>query len=742
MQAVSDDYIESMKKPYRSNRAYIRGTIGIINSDAQNSATVENEKNSFTYFSDTKKPFENNKVSRVYATAEQDFSKVDGSMYFLPKENEGLNFYNNGFVTEELAGGIYIDFSAQSLLDIRGMTIDFGECYPSEFIIKNDNTTYTYENNTSLFVTEDIFNGTSYITIIPQKMVNKNGRLRIHTIDFGVIDSFSNHEVMDFELEEFVSPTTETLPSKDVRITIDNQDSYYNPDNATSAISYLELGQEVKVSFGYDVHGDGNIEWLPEILTYLQGWNATDTQAEFMCVDLFASMEGMYYRGLYRENGISLYDLAVDVLNDAGFEPMQYYIDSYLKDVIVKNPVPPVRYAEALQIIANAGRCSLYDDRKGRIHLQASFKPDMTISSNGETDYSKVFHVLNDEKKDAYAIASNDFSVVDGSVLFMPKDNNYLNTGYISNYISDENGDFEKNPVLTITLEFGFVAYGFKCNFRNVKPKEFVIRTYYEESLIETLRIQPTSLNYDTQRRFEMFDRMEIEFLKNHPNSRIFVDNIVVGDVTNYVLTRNYDLIGSPTVLRQDKLKSMTILRNLYTEASTEVEIASDEIDISSGNLEHVFFLSDPAYDFRAIAEENSSAKVEIIESSSYYVKVRLGASNKVSPVRVILYGKEYVHSEQKHKMQHNYNGKDMIWDNPLVSSLQHAKDLEEWLSSYYLGEVDYQFDWRGDPRVDANDLFYLELRSGKTQLIRAYENSLSYNGAWSGRMKSRAVVM
>ena len=93
--------------------------------------------------------------------------------------------------------------------------------------------------------------------------------------------------------------------------------------------------------------------------------------------------------------------------------------------------------------------------------------------------------------------------------------------------------------------------------------------------------------------------------------------------------------------------------------------------------------------------------------------------------------------------MTHHFNnGMDVEWDNPLVSSEQHAKDLEEWLSSYYLGEVEYQFDWRGDPRTDANDLFYYELKDGSERTIRAYENQLTFNGTWSGKIKARAVVL
>ena len=72
MQAVSDAYIESMNKPFR-NRGYIKGSIGIINSDAQNNATANNKQNAFTYFSNIKRPFTSYSVNQVYATGEQNF---------------------------------------------------------------------------------------------------------------------------------------------------------------------------------------------------------------------------------------------------------------------------------------------------------------------------------------------------------------------------------------------------------------------------------------------------------------------------------------------------------------------------------------------------------------------------------------------------------------------------------------------------------------------------------------------
>ena len=741
MQAVSDAYIESMKSPFR-NRGYIRASIGIINSDAQSNA-IANKDNSFTYFSDQKKPFTDYSVNQVYATAEENFTKVDGSMYFLPKKGSGANFYNNGMVTEELAGTIKITFGELSSLDIKGLTIDFGESYPTKIKIENDSVKHEYVNDNQLFVTEDVFDGTSYILIKAVEMKNGNCRLRIHKINFGIVDSFGNNEVISYSLNEFVSSTTETLPSKDVELIVDNQDSFYNPDNLESAIGYLELGQEVKVSFGYDVSWNGDIEWLPEMLTYLRSWNADDTKVQFICTDLFESMQDTYYGGMYRKEGISLYDLAVDVFESAGISKDKYYIDSYLADILVYNPIPPVKHSEALQIIANAGRCALYDDRDGRIHLQASFVPDMHISSNGEMPYSHLGNIMNDDKKDAYAICSNDFTTMDGSVLFVPKNPvEYRNNGYISKQIADSNGNFVENPKITITLESGFVAYGFKMNFRNIFPEEFAIRTYYEDAEVEALSINPQNVNYDTQRRFELFDRMEIEFTKGYPNSRVVIDELKVGDVTNYHITRGY-LRDTPTATRQNKLKSMSVVRNIYQPSeSNALELATEEVTLSPGLSRFYFYFREPSYDFAVKIEGNDSIKTEILESSNYFLRVGFSGVSEEAKVKVKVEGKEYRLETNKYTVKHNDNGDDIEWDNPLISSVDLARDLEEWLSSYYLGRVGYEFEWIGDPRVDANDLFYFELKDGREQMIRAYENNLTFNGAWSGKIKARAVVV
>ena len=771
MQNVSRDYKRSMAMPHR-NRGYIKATLGVINSEAHSTVNATSNQNKFAYFSNLTKPFDSYTVDKVYATSEENFSKVDGSMYFCPKKSSKQKFYNNGLVTKDILGRIYISFYGTNKYDIKGLTIDWGEYYPVEFTIENDTVKHFYSgNDKSYWKTEDVFNGASYFIITPLKMVNGQGRLRVHQFFCGIVNVFTNKETKNFSMKEYVSSITDTIPSMNMSLTVDNQDLYYSPDNPESALAYFEVGQEMKVAFGYDVLGNGVIEWLPENTAYLKSWTATDIEAKFTATDRFVYLNGKYYRGAYRESGISLYDLAIDVLHDAGIDDeRQYFIDPYLKKTIVHNPMPVTKHSEALQIIANAGRCALYQDRQSRIHMQASFVPDMEATANNQANYSKVKNILNDKRKDAYAISNNNFSTVDGTVLFMPKNANYLYTGYISksiyrrmspegslvnklsfrlgnvesvDRIEDNSGYWDGEiPKITIILEAAFVAYGLLIRFRNLAPQEFVARTFYEGAIVTERTIQNYDLEYATHERFELFDKMEIEITKGYFDAQVEIDNIVIGDITDYVLSRN-DISTSPTAVRQDKVKKISIGRTTYKPAKGNVEeLESDKVVVSKENNTHIVYFSKASYNLSASVIDNPNVSVRIKNSSNYFAELEFEGVNESTLIEYIVSGYEYVVEEKVLTVNHNHNGEEILWDNPLVSTAEHAKDLEEWIASYYLGDVDYQISWRGDPRTDANDLFYLELKDRGMTTVRCYQNELTFNGAWSGKMKARKVVL
>ena len=733
MQIVSRAYKNSIRQIGR-NRGYIKVTIGVVNSKAQKN--IECGQTDLAYFSN---PILKDAISvtQEYATTDENFSKVDGTQYFLPSENSGAFFYESGLVTEDVLGVAKITFGDKTNLNIKGLTIDFSDCYPTEFTISNGTTTYTYTNDSRNFITEDVFNGTSYLEITPISMVGGQDRLRIYSFLCGIANVFTNKEVLDYDATEYVSAICDTLPSNDVSIVVDNKDLYYCPDDPNSTISYMEIGQEVKTAFGYDTNDDGNIEWVEEKVAYLSNWSADGQTAEFKATDRFDNINTMYYGGIVNPSGETLYNLAEAVFADCGIE--DYYIDSYLKDIVVYNPIPVVDHPSALQIIANAGKCTIYEDRQGRIHIQSNFIPDSSAYSNDETVYSEAENVLGGVTTYAYAEASQDYSTVNGDMHFMPS-GNYLDTTYISDECADEDGAFVNNPILVVEFESSYAPFSFRIEFVETYPRAFTMRLYDNEELVDTIEATCNSTEYIYEEQLHSFDHMEIEFTEGAPNSRVFVNRIDLGMTSDYHLQDNYELNAHPIATRQNKVKAINIGRTKYSNTDEEVNLASETITLDAEHNTHIVYLSTPSYGY-SVTTETNGITASIIDSSAYFATIQFDGISQETEIDYTLLGYNYKVEEQTYTKVHNADGEVFNWNNPLISTIEQAKELEEWIGEWYEGDVEYEIDWRGDPRVDANDMFYMDNVLGDTVPIRAYESSLSFsNAGWSGTMKARKI--
>ena len=419
MYNVSQAYKESMKKPVR-NHSYMKVVLGLINQEAQMSARVENQ-DQYTSYSEFPTVFTKNDIGNMYATYEQDFWKADGSMYFLPRSP--TNYRKNGLITGDLfASNLLIEFSFEyGASDIRGLTIQFGHNYPTEFtVITSDGAEYQFENESDKFETEQVFENTSSLILRINNMNVPNNRVRIYYVKFGLGLEYDNEWIINTESSSMLSAINESLPEVNFSVTLKNEDQRFNADNPASEINFLETGQKISVMYGYEVN-EGNIEWMQLHSLMVSEWSANDTQATIKAVDRFKFMSDNYYKGKYYENGISLYDLAELVFVDAGIESVDYYLDSYLNEVVVHNPLPNITHNEALQIIANAGRCIMDYDRYGRIRIYSAFIPEYTVLSNNEEYYSNVENILSDAEKIHYASYTQDFWRADGSMYFLPR---------------------------------------------------------------------------------------------------------------------------------------------------------------------------------------------------------------------------------------------------------------------------------------------------------------------------------
>lgn len=738
MQKVSKAYKESMKSSLRE-RAYIMISFGLVNQEAQAKATVDN--GSYAYYSNKDNIFGEHIDDTVYATLEEEFTKVDGSMFFLPRATEGGRYYDTGIVSDKLVSEARCEvvISLNTIAtDFKGLTINFGENYPVDFdIVGSTGQTIEFRGNTkSKWSTEEVLENTTYIKLVFYKMKNTQSRLRIYSIMFGYGLVYYNDSVMSSALDSYVSPIGADVPQFDFSVTLKNYDHYFNVDNPNSAINYLETGQEMDIMYGYQTPGSDTIEWIQGNHLWCSEWESDDNTATIRCQDIFRNMDGEYVKGLYSAAGKSYYALAEEILKDAGIS--EYYIDPRLKKLYSNNPIPRVKYKEALQIIANACRCVLTQSRDGKVQIKSNFMPSASIATNGEETYSNAANVLTDTPKVEYATLAGNYTPTDGTMFFLPRNGKAaLTTGYVSKEISGANGTFTKNPVVTITMEAIRAYYGLKLVFGTALPAAFTIRTYKGGEPVNEYPVEKDEINTTSiiLRDFDDFDVMKIEFTKTaEPYNRIVLNYFSLSDVVDFTMNRR-DMTSSPKAIKQELIKEIIVPCYTYQENNREENLVYEDIDVVAGEVE-TYYIQDPSYGYKVKLDE-VEGKATVVAWSNYFVTIKF---NVTGSFKLEVQGYRYKVVEKYATVSLNARGKTVKWKNPLISNTTMANELAAWLADYYTAGIEYEYDTRGNPELDATDIVYQENEFHDGMRVNIYRHTVNFKQAFSGRVTARRI--
>lgn len=738
MQKVSKAYKESMKSSLRE-RAYIMISFGLVNQEAQAKATVDN--GSYAYYSNKDNIFGEHIDDTVYATLEEEFTKVDGSMFFLPRATEGGRYYDTGIVSDKLVSEARCEvvISLNTIAtDFKGLTINFGENYPVDFdIVGSTGQTIEFRGNTkSKWSTEEVLENTTYIKLVFYKMKNPQSRLRIYSIMFGYGLVYYNDSVMSSALDSYVSPIGADVPQFDFSVTLKNYDHYFNVDNPNSAINYLETGQEMDIMYGYQTPGSDTIEWIQGNHLWCSEWESDDNTATIRCQDIFRNMDGEYVKGLHSAAGKSYYALAEEILKDAGIS--EYYIDPRLKKLYSNNPIPRVKYKEALQIIANACRCVLTQSRDGKVQIKSNFMPSASIATNGEETYSNAANVLTDTPKVEYATLAGNYTPTDGTMFFLPRNGKAaLTTGYVSKEISGANGTFTKNPVVTITMEAIRAYYGLKLVFGTALPAAFTIRTYKGGEPVNEYPVEKDEINTTSiiLRDFDDFDVMKIEFTKTaKPYNRIVLNYFSLSDVVDFTMNRR-DMTSSPKAIKQELIKEVIVPCYTYQENNREENLVYEDIDVVAGEVE-TYYIQDPSYGYKVKLDE-VEGKATVVAWSNYFVTIKF---NVTGSFKLEVQGYRYKIVEKYATVSLNARGKTVKWKNPLISNTTMANELAAWLADYYTAGIEYEYDTRGNPELDATDIVYQENEFHDGMRVNIYRHTVNFKQAFSGRVTARRI--
>lgn len=738
MQKVSKAYKESMKSSLRE-RAYIMLSFGLVNQEAQAKARISSGK--FAYYSNKDNIFGEHDDSTVYATLEENFTKVDGSMFFLPRQTPNGSYYDTGVISKNLVSEAVCELTISLntiAIDFKGLTINFGENYPVDFdVIGSTGQTIEFRGNDKAeWSTEETLENTTYIKLRFYTMKNPQSRLRIYFIRFGYGLVYYNDSVMDSRLESYISPIGADVPQIDFSVQLKNYDHYFNVDNPKSAINYLETGQEMDILYGYQLPDSDEIEWIQGNHLLCSEWESDDNTATIRCQDIFRNMDSEYVKGLYSQTGKSYYALAQEILRDAGVT--KYYLDPRLKRLFTNNPIPRVQHKEALQIIANACRCSLAQTRYGDIQIKSSFMPSASVSTNGETSFSKAENILAESEKDEYATLAQDYTPVDGSMFFIPRNGSpTVNTGYVSQQISGADGKFTTNPIVTISMEAIRAYFSMELVFGTSLPAAFVIRTYNGSELVNEFPIGSDEISRRTViiRDFDDFEVMKIEFTQTEtPYNRIVLNRFSLSNVANFTMTRK-DMTSSPKAIKQELIKEVIVPCYTYQPGTREENLVNEDVVITAGQVE-TYYMQDPSYGYRPKLNEQEGL-ADVVDWGNYYVTLKYKVSGEY---RLEVQGYRYRIVERYATKTLHARGKTIKWANPLISDMTMANDLAEWLADYYTAGIEYEYNTRGNPEIDPTDIVFQENEFHEGMKVNIYRHTINFRQSFSGRVTARRI--
>ena len=403
MYSVSNQYKIDINKGIR-NLSYMRVFFGILDLSASGDTTpISNDE---IVFSNVENIVDGTEITTHYATMEHNLFRMDGSVTLPPADGtyERQCYISNQLCDDNgyFAGNnpiISMTFSEPHSVIGLTLTFDaFNKEHPELLRI------LAYDGNESLILDETLtIDNYEYTFSTPiddfykielefLKMRIPNRRARLQEVMFGLVKTYTSDDIISSVQSSDVDIVASKLPLETFKVEVNNIDKSYNVDNPTGIYKYIEEQQPVAVEYGYEL-SNGEIEWIIGGSYVTTGEVTTSkSTATIPCSSVLNYLTQTYYKGMYYPNGISMYQLATDVLVDADLTLLStqygWKLDESLHNIYTKAPLPKVSHRECLQLIANASGCVLYTDRDGHIRIQKAskdvndFKIDFTSFSD------------------------------------------------------------------------------------------------------------------------------------------------------------------------------------------------------------------------------------------------------------------------------------------------------------------------------------------------------------------------
>lgn len=377
---VSKNMIEQLKKPKR-NLGFLKVKFNIVDPETNPDLSSNSEE----IFSD----LDNIKEITIpqtknYATLEKNFWLLNDSQPIYGSE-ELEQTYVSSYMSDKnclFSDKACITLTSSVYLTTLGLTMVFDsidknyakklkvKAYrDSTMIMDKDYTLSSYSDRLIFADNEELVRWNKIeIYFIESSLPYR--RIRVNQLLFGIMETYTDENLISAESKEKTTMINSELPTHTFKFTIDNMNKLFNPDNPQGWYRYILQQQPISYEWGYQLD-DGTIEWILGGKMLLTGSvEVGENQVSFSTTSLINYLTKVYKKGVYNSSGRSLYDLAVDVLEDSNIDSSQYNLWSGLKSIKTDAPLPKLEARQLLQIIATTGNCILFTNRENVINIQ------------------------------------------------------------------------------------------------------------------------------------------------------------------------------------------------------------------------------------------------------------------------------------------------------------------------------------------------------------------------------------
>jgi hypothetical protein len=493
---VSNDFKKAVYAPSRATHAQVRFEILDTTAFKDNTITINDEEVFSKYTQLT------NKIrvpSLKIGTFEKDYFKLDGTFCLPPVSTNNLEL---GYWSENLCDENRVFNNPEQIIftfskehSSIGLTIYFdvlnNECAEQFNIYFYDinnqlfKTINVVDNNNSIYECIEQLDNYGKIMIDIVKWCKPYRRVKIVEVDFGIIRTYTDKNLIRMSLVQQLDIISGTLPSDEMKFTVDNSSSLFNILNPQGYTKYIQKGQEAFLLLGVELDEDTEIYEDVNVGKYFITTQQSDEgtlTTTFTARDIFELLSNDEIENS-TVNEMTLYDFAVQIFNSCGIE--SYTISDSLKLINTKCLYQKMTYRSLIQLIAIAGMCVIFSNNNGGIVLEQLTDAINVLSGidvpNTEIIGSKddiMDNIMTPDYK--YATFEKDFFKLDGS-FYLPTKNSSIEKGWLSTSLSSEDGTFSEPLVITINLSKEQTGNNLEIAFdtlNNEYATDFTINAY------------------------------------------------------------------------------------------------------------------------------------------------------------------------------------------------------------------------------------------------------------------------